>query len=223
MASKELSVHITLRIAVALLALVALLSSVAFLLGLPPPMPDAPPGPEWHSSHVHQFAEHPWASKLHVVLGVCWVLILPFQLFAKLRGRRPALHRVMGKIAVACGYYFGISALWLAGVMPFAGVAESIVIAFVGGTFLFALTKAYLAARQRAIPAHQRWMLRATAIGLSIATTRVVDGAVLYPSHVMSDQAAFTTSFLVAWVINVTVVELWLRRGRQRRVEVSSA
>jgi hypothetical protein len=33
---------------------------------------------------------------------------------------------------------------------------------------------------------------------LSIATTRIVDGAILYPSHVMSDRAAFTASFLIA-------------------------
>jgi hypothetical protein len=41
----------------------------------------------------------------------------------------------MGRMAVVSGYGVGVSALWLAWVMPFAGVSESVVIAFVGGTF----------------------------------------------------------------------------------------
>ena len=200
------------RVSAILLSTMALLMVVGFLLKIPPPNGgNAPPGPDWHASHVHEYAEHPLAAHGHILLAMVWVVLLGVQFSPRIRSRYIAYHRLSGRIAVFSGIVMGISGVWLALVMPYAGSFESITIAFVAGTFLVALVKGFDAARKRRISVHQRWMIRAAAIALSVFTMRIVD-ATLFELQWMPNQTAFCVAFYVGWIVNVGVAELWLRR-----------
>lgn len=214
--------RVVLRVAAVLLSLVAVGSGLAFLLGLAPPGGgNAPPSPEWHATHVAELQALPALSNPHVALGMAWVLLVPLQLSARLRNRHRWLHRAVGRIAMAGGVVMAVSGLWLGLVVPFAGRMESAIIALISITFLYALVRAFLAARAREIALHRRWVFRAVAIALSIATTRLFD-APLYFSHALSDQDAFCLAFLLGWTINVLVVEAVLRATAAQPTPASS-
>jgi hypothetical protein len=103
-------------------------------------------------------------------------------------------------------------------VIPFSGWGERVIIGLFGGLFLFALVKGLLHVRAGRVALHREWMIRAFALGLSIATMRLIFVPTLLivadPNH---GQIALlsVSSFAAAFVMNTTVAELWIRATRR--------
>jgi uncharacterized membrane protein YozB (DUF420 family) len=173
------------------------------------------------------FAEHPALIRAHVVLGAAYLgLALP-QFVGRLRGRRPALHRRMGRAAVAAGLVAGATALLVTLLFPYSGRAALAVVAPFAAWFVFALARGAWLARRRRFAEHREWMIRALAIGTSIATMRLI----FVPSMVLlgafEDEARARwlslASFGAAFVLHAAAAEAWIRVSRLGRVRAASA
>src|SRR5918998_6521552 len=120
------------------------------------------------------FLEYPTVVALHVVLGGVYLVFAPFQFVKCIRSRHPGYHRRMGRILVSIGLVVGATALFVGLVIPFSGWPERVVIGLFGGLFVVALVKGLIHIRAGRVALHREWMLRAFAIGLSIATMRLI-------------------------------------------------
>jgi hypothetical protein len=176
------------------------------------------------------FLEFPTITASHVILGAVYLTLAPIQFIGRVRARWIGYHRWAGRLLVAIGSVVGATALFIAFVIPFSGWWERVVIGFFGGLFLVALGKAFLHVRARRVALHREWMIRAFAIGLAIATMRIIFVpallAALDHSHHSApvagepayEQIAMLSivSFSLAFVLHSGVAEWWIRRTRRR-------
>ena len=165
------------------------------------------------------FLDFPTVVALHVVLGGVYLALAPFQFVKRIRSRHLGYHRWAGRLLVSVGLVVGVTALFMGLVIPKSGWPERAVIGLFGIVFLFALIKGFLHVRARKVALHREWMIRAFAIGLAIATARLI----FFPAHLitMADptEKRFGTllvmSLAVAFVLNAFVAELWIRSTRR--------
>jgi Predicted membrane protein (DUF2306) len=165
------------------------------------------------------FAEHPTATGIHVVLGALYLTFAPIQLIRRIRARAIGYHRWAGRFLVPIGALVGLAALFRGLAMPFSGHLERIVIGVFGGLFLISLVLGYVRVRQGRIGEHREWMLRALAIGLSVATMRALFiPALMIAGNPSNDQVALLSvgSFTVAFLLHAAAAEWWIRRTRPR-------
>lgn len=165
------------------------------------------------------FRAHPTTGALHVVPGLVMVALLPVQLSARVRARRPGLHRWGGRL-------FGLAALSVCA----TAVTMNVLFPTVGGALarsvLYTMAAAQLvtlalglrAIRQRAVASHRRWMLRATGVALSGASAGVFVLPMLAAG--LSPDRVVGVARWLGFVATMGAVELWLRAVRsdaQRR------
>jgi uncharacterized membrane protein YsdA (DUF1294 family) len=93
------------------------------------------------------------------------------------------------------------------------GWLERAAVLFFNTLFLYALCRAFLYARSSDRSEQQRWMLRAIAILLGIATTRPVMGVFFATSRLthLTPAQFFGIAFWIGFSLNTLVMELWLR------------
>ena len=165
------------------------------------------------------FTDYRVATWMHVVLGAVYLTFAPVQLIRRIRARAIGYHRWAGRFLVPIGVLVGLSALFLGLVVPFSGHLERIVISVFGGLFLLSLVLGYLRVRQGRIGEHREWMLRALAIGLSVATMRALFiPALMIAGDPSDDQIALLSvgSFTIAFLLHAAAAEWWIRRTRHR-------
>jgi uncharacterized membrane protein YozB (DUF420 family) len=164
------------------------------------------------------FAEHPALIGAHVGLGAIYLgLALP-QLVGRLRRRRPATHRRMGRVAVAAGLVAGATALLMTALFPYSGRAALALVGPFGAWFVLSLLRGTWLARRRRFAEHRAWMLRALAIGTSIATMRLIFVPAMLLLGEFEDEAlarrVSLASFGAAFVLHAAVAEAWIRATR---------
>ncbi len=98
------------------------------------------------------------------------------------------------------------------------GWIERSAVLFFNTLFLFSLLRAFRYQQQNHPPRERRWLLRAIAILLGIATTRPVMGVFFATSRLthLTPSQFFGVAFWIGFSINVLVFELWIR-SRERR------
>lgn len=168
------------------------------------------------------FLDFPTVVALHVVLGGAYLTLAPFQFVRRIRSRHLGYHRRVGRLLVAIGLVVGATALFVGLVIPFFGWGERVIISLFGTAFLVALTKGFLYVRAGRVSLHREWMIRAFAVGLSIATQRLIFFPALLiveadPSDVQFS-VLWVAAFVAAFVLNLLVAEARIRATRRRRV-----
>jgi uncharacterized membrane protein len=165
------------------------------------------------------FLRFPTVVALHVVLGGVYLALAPFQFVKRIRSRHLAYHRRIGRLLVAIGVMVGATALFMGFVIPKGGSPERVVIGLFGTLFLFALVKGFLHIRAGRVSLHREWMIRAFAIGLAIATARLIFFPALLITMADPIEERFGTllvvSLAVAFVLHASVAELWIRSTRR--------
>ncbi len=151
----------------------------------------------------------------HIIPGLAFVILVPFQLSRSWRNRHLRAHRWMGRIVMALGIVIGISALAMSA-KPIGGAIEASATIFFDLFFLFALAKAYLHIRRREIALHREWVIRAMAIALGIATVRPVMGAFFATSRFtgLTPHQFFGVAFWIGFSATYLAGELWIRYTR---------
>lgn len=169
------------------------------------------------------YVAHPWPAYLHIVPGLVYLLGAPFQLSARFRRGHLTLHRRMGRVLIAVGAFSVVLALFIGISHPFGGWVEGTATVVFGLWFLTCLGLALAAVRRRNIANHRRWMIRAFAVGIGIATIRVWVGIFLALHHALTSAppngpqaSTFGLAFWLGFAVNVAVGEWWLRRGSPR-------
>ena len=118
------------------------------------------------------FARHPILTMIHVVPGLLFTVLGPFQFSEFIRARHLQWHRWNGRIFLATGFIIGISALFMSFTMQsIGGVNQAAATVLFGSFFLFALSKSFWHIRRREVALHRQWMIRAFAIGLAVASS----------------------------------------------------
>ncbi len=167
------------------------------------------------------FLKYPTIVALHVILGGVYLVFAPFQFVKRIRSRHLGYHRWAGRLLVSIGLVVGMTALFMGLVIPFSGWIERVYTSLFGTFFILALVKGFVHIRAGRVASHREWMIRAFAIGLAIATQRLI----LIPALlVVADptqgqlQTLSAAAFFVAFVLHASVTEAWIRLTRKRRV-----
>jgi uncharacterized membrane protein len=166
---------------------------------------------------VGKLPPYPAWTAIHFTASFVFVVLVPLQFWPALRRSRPRIHRVVGRIAVACACAMAAAGAPIAYLAPGRPIAERIFFAVYLSIFAFSLLRGFAAALARDIPAHRAWMTRMTAVALTALVQRIVflPFAALIGIH---SRAEFWEIFVsAAWIslaINLAVVEWWLARGR---------
>ena len=156
----------------------------------------------------------------HVVSGTGFVLLGPLQFIAGLRGRRPMLHRVLGRLFVVAGVVMGLSGLALLIILPgFGPAALAAGTAAIGGITVFAIAVAFAAILQGQVAQHRAWMIRGYAVGMSVATQRLTI-LPLFAAFGMPDLNLIAALVWFSLIFNLGVAEWILRRPAQVVVAV---
>ncbi len=164
------------------------------------------------------FLRFPTITALHVVLGGLYLALAPLQFVRGIRSRHPGYHRRAGRVLVATGLVVGAAGVFMAVVIPAAGWPERVVVGSFGLLFLFALVRGFLYARAGRTALHREWMIRAFAIALAIATTRLISISALLIVDSPTDRQVATlvlVSFTVAFVVHAFLAEAWVRATRR--------
>lgn len=180
----------------------------------------------WPAQTVHEaydferwFASYPVLTYLHVIPGGFLLALAPFQLSSRIRDRYFRFHRWSGRVLVLAALTVGLSGLLLASMFPYGGPVAATAALVAGTAFLIALVRGFFAVRHRDFAAHREWMIRMFALGLGIATIRVL-GLFVLPITGTTFQKSAATVFWIGWVSTYTVAEWWIRHTRVRRFVV---
>lgn len=181
--------------------LIALASLRGFLLPIEVVMPNM----------AHYLVDAPLALVAHLVGGPLALLLAPFQTWAGLRSRRPALHRWLGRIYVGAIVIGALGALAL--VPRFTGSPFAATGFVALGLVWMATTGAGIwQARAGNLVAHRRWMLRSIALTFAAVTLRLIIAPLAAAGWSVNDTYLITA--WGCWVPNLVFMELWLRRNR---------
>ena len=154
----------------------------------------------------------------HIVSAVLFSGLGAFQFSAGLRRRRPHWHRLSGRVATPLGLAAALSGLWMTLVYPnadanFDGPAVYVMRLAAGAGMVGSMALALAAIRQRDIPAHQRWMTRAYALGMG-AGTQVLTHIPWFLWPELQGELLRSLCMGTGWAINIVVAEWMLSRPR---------
>jgi hypothetical protein len=170
------------------------------------------------------FAAKPILTLVHIVPGLVFVILVPFQFSRSFRNHHLRAHRWMGRATMLLGVVIGISALPMSR-HPIGGALEASGTVFFDAFFLFALTWAFVHIRRGQIALHREWVIRAMSIALGIATVRPVMGIFFATSSLtgLKPHDFFGIAFWIGFTITYIAGELWIRYTRVGRpVEIPS-
>jgi uncharacterized membrane protein len=190
------------------------------LRGYHPPAAPSNPALQQFAALDDLFARYPLLTLVHIIPGLLFMILGPFQFSATIRSRHPRWHRVSGGIFVASGLLIGFTALVMSIGMPaIGGINQAAATTLFGTWFLFALCKAFLHIRQREIALHREWMIRAFAIGLAVATIRPIVGFFFATSRLtgLTPHEFFGTAFWIGFVLHLIAAESWIYATRTAR------
>ena len=168
-----------------------------------------PLGALLHPEMKAGFLAHALAIRLHIFAAIFALALGPFQFSARLRARRPFVHRVMGRLYLGIGVLVGgASGLYMAQ-FAFGGIVSRVGFSLLAIAWLYSGYRAYAAIRMGEVVAHREWMVRNFALAFAAVMLR------LYLPASMASGIAFETAYpaiaWLCWVPNLVVVEVWLR------------
>ena len=156
----------------------------------------------------------PWLF-VHAGLAATAMLLGPFQFLQPIRTRVPILHRWMGRTYVFACLGGGFAGLLLS-TGSTAGPVARLGFGLLAVIWLITTSMAWNKAHTRRFEEHRRWMIRSFALTFAAVTLRLYM-PIAAIAH-LDGLTAYRAIAWLAWVPNLIVAELYLARGRVRRV-----
>lgn len=164
------------------------------------------------------FAKYPIVTIFHILPGTIYLALAPFQFISLIRNKWINIHIWTGRIISMFAMIVGLTAFFMAIVFPFSGLIESISVGFFAIIFLVAIIKGVVNIRAKNIALHRAWMIRAFALGLANATSRIIFlpffFAISSPT-LKQVEVLFIASFISAFSAHLIFAEIWIRRTRE--------
>lgn len=160
-----------------------------------------------------------WAGS-HLAASAVFTGLVLLQLWPRLRARRPALHRAIGRATAVIGVVMAASGIAIAYTAPGRPVSELIFMSVFGLAYCAFLALGVRAALGRDFAGHQAWMVRMVATAFTPITQRLVFpplAATIGIDGTDTFWQLFTSAAWIAWALNMAVAETWLRRGHALR------
>ena len=158
---------------------------------------------------------------VHVLSAVPYAVLGAFQFSSRFRRQHPRWHRRTGRVVVALGLAVALSGLWMTAFyarQPGTGELSYLLRLTFGSALAGSLVLGVSAIRRGDVGTHRAWMTRAYAIALAAGTqtfTLAIGPAVFGPGVLTKD-----LSLGAAWLVNLAVAEVVIRRAAARRPPV---
>jgi hypothetical protein len=140
------------------------------------------------------------------------LLTVPFQLLPAIRRRR-AIHRWVGRAYASAVIIAGPAGLALS-VGTTAGPIAGLGFGLLAVIWIYVTGQGWLTARARRFDEHRRWMIRSFSLTFAAVTLRIY--MPLSAIAGLDVAQAYVAIAWLAWVPNLIVAELYLRRAAQR-------
>lgn len=163
--------------------------------------------------HWLNFRTYPIARMSHMLPGLTYMFLAPFQFIPKIRSRYPKFHRINGRIVLILTIALIPSGMIFAFVYPYVGFREQVPAVFYTFLYLGAVAMGLRSIYQRRFAEHREWMIRVYAFGLGIYSIRIWYWLFLN----LSDQPStefFATSFWIGIAFNLVAAETWINFSR---------
>jgi uncharacterized membrane protein len=161
------------------------------------------------SNLAASFLARPWGIYPHALFGSIALGLGALQFNRWLLLRHRPLHRALGTVYVVSAMIVGLAGLYMS-IYTFGGPVTHLGFGTLAVLSLWTTTRAYLAARERAIAIHRQWMLRSYALIFAAVTLRIE-----LPLLIMAF-GEFTPAYqVVAWLSwgpNLLWAEWYVRR-----------
>jgi len=180
------------------------------------------PGVKWFIQQMALYSDNAVMTFLHVTPAFIFMIIAPFQIWPSFRQNNSKAHQLMGKVFVINSIFIFISSLYIAVVMPFAGIDETIVSFVIAALFITFLTLGIVKIKQKDIAAHREWMCRMLAMGLVPVTMRFFYSAMLIAFPKIDSTTVFSPALWMGLVVNWIIIELWLNHTRKQKLIYTS-
>jgi uncharacterized membrane protein len=165
---------------------------------------------------------------VHAFSGGIALILGPFQFLAKLRSRRPTLHRWMGRVYLIAILFGGLSAFLIAPGM-ISGLVGEFGLVMLAILWLWTGFMAYANIRAGNVASHREWMIRNYALTFAAVTLRLWLGMLiaaqlpfLETKYAGDFDALFVEVYRVvmwiSWVPNLIIAEMIIQRGRAPQV-----
>lgn len=163
-------------------------------------------GPPQMAGLDRVFASHTALTLAHILPALVFVILLPFAVL-----RRFSRLAWPEQVLFPLGAVVGVTAYAMS-VYAVGGWIERSAVLFYNSLFLFSLRRAWRFKARGQLEEKRRWLVRAVAILLGIATTRPVMGAFFATSALthLKPQQFFGIAFWIGFSINWIIVESWL-------------
>ena len=157
------------------------------------------------------FAFHAALTLAHILPALAFVLIAPFAVL-----RRFSRLTLPERWLFPLGAIVGITAYAMS-VYSIGGWIERSAVLFFNTLFLFSLGRAWQYKVRGRPMLKRRWLIRAIAVLLGIATTRPVMGVFFATSRIthLGPHQFFGTAFWIGFSVNWIIIESWLRFRNQ--------
>jgi hypothetical protein len=188
--------------------LIAIAVVVRRIIALQDPSPSGPPQ---MAGLDRTFAAHTALILAHILPALAFVLVMPFAIL-----RRFSSLKWPERLIFPLGAVVGLTAYAMSA-YAVGGWTERIAVLFFDSLFLFSLSRAWIYRTREQSELKRRWLLRAVAVLLGIATTRPVMGTLFATSSLthLTPPQFFGIAFWIGFSINWIVAEAWLRKGKQ--------
>ena len=184
--------------------------------GYPLPVATARAASPFGQSDVF-FEQHSLLLLIHILPALLFIGLGPLQFSRNFRSRHLNWHRWSGRIFLASSSIIGITALWMSFAVPaIGGFSQAAATTLFSLFFLVALYQAFRHIRQRSVALHREWMIRVYAIGLAVATIRLIIVLLFVTSSWTGLTLAdfFGTGFWIGFVMHLIGAEVWINCTR---------
>lgn len=159
------------------------------------------------------FAAHASLTWAHIIPGSVFLGLAPLQFVRGLRENHLALHRWSGRLLLLAAIPTGLTGMLLQLRSPYGGALALSGILLAACLFLGAAVLAYQAIRRKDTERHREWMIRMLAVGLGVATVRLL----AVPLILITGQRPLElmgVAFWLGFALPVAAGEWWIRSTR---------
>lgn len=161
-----------------------------------------------HKELSENFVQTLWLVllRLHIISACIGLITGPLGLSAKLLRKKPALHRLNGKVYVLSILFSSVVTIYLAKDAT-GGTFTTVGFLLLNGLWIFATLYAWWTIRLKQIVKHRMWMMRSYALTLANTSLHFIQLALMKLFDV-NYVSSYTIAVWAAWIINIVIVEL---------------